>query len=172
MPTVASGMPAGPRLRFPRLALLQPAQEDVDLPHGLQVAVLLGHLAALREDAAGLGVLAQLEVGAAEHPVGDRVVRFVLYRASQVLPGLGVAPLLEKLDAQRAEDHGVVGFFLEQLAEYLRPRGLHPRTASFSGTPSRLFSTKGPRPLKRTPVDAERVLEELARSRDLERRSV
>jgi DNA-binding PucR family transcriptional regulator len=31
---------------------------------------------------------------------------------------------------------------------------------------------KGPLLLKRTPVDAERLLEELARSRDLERRSV
>src|SRR5918998_1895874 len=122
MTTAASGT-----LPLPSLAPVEPAQEHVYLPYGLEVPVLLGHLPTLREDAASRGVLVELVVGAAEHPVGHRVVRFVLHRPGQVLPGFRVPALLEQLDAHRAEDHGVVGVLLEQLAKHLRPRGLHIR---------------------------------------------
>src|SRR5215203_6223444 len=115
MPTVVSvtpGMLAEPSATPPP-ALLQPAQEDVYLLYGLEVAVLLGNLPALVEDLPRRGVFVELEVGAAQHPVRDRVIRLVLDRALKVVPGLLVAPLFEELAAERVEDHGVCRVLLE-----------------------------------------------------------
>ena len=115
----------GRRWPLRRPPLLQPPLEAVYLLDGLQVAVRLGDAAALFEDGAGLGVLAELEVGASEHPVGNGVVRLVLDGALQVVPRLGVAALLEELVAQRVEDHGVGIVPLQELSEHLRARALH-----------------------------------------------
>ena len=64
-------------------------------------------------------------MGAAQHPVGDGVIRLVFDRALEVISCLFVTSLLEELVAERVEDHGVCRVPLEQFAEHLRARSVH-----------------------------------------------
>src|SRR5215210_2254487 len=85
----------------------------------------MGYFSALFEDAPGFGIFVEFIMGAAQHPVGDGVIRLVLDRVLEVIPGLPVASLLEELAAERVEDHGVSRVPLEQLAEHVRSGSFH-----------------------------------------------
>src|SRR5215208_4490910 len=85
----------------------------------------MGHFSTLFEDAPGFGIFVEFVMGAAQHPVGDGVIRLVLDRALEVISGLPVASLFEELVAERVEDHGVVRVPLQQLAEHVRAGIVH-----------------------------------------------